>query len=253
MIVTAIIVIIASLASAESCLARSNITTALAQSLRGIADALIVVDDQQVPDYQPTPLYTSCNQIKEHYPKSRTGYYRIVRKGEVKYVHCYMEELCGSGEGWTALSYLNMTDPIEKCPDGLTLYQSNGIRACVSKKSNNCTTFPLPSIGISYSKLCVRVVDDQHMFRGKIDKINAVNAEYVENIKSLHYKRFYELKTMDNHVLVHHKVSPLWFSDAVEPITITDRLELMTCKDTKEKAPSGKESVPVVLYEIYVQ
>ncbi|XP_019862364.1 PREDICTED: uncharacterized protein LOC109590981 [Amphimedon queenslandica] len=74
-----------------------------------------------------TALPTSCKEIKKRQPLSPSGVYLLANTITA---YCNMEELCGSGGGWTRLAYLNTTDPTENCPSGFRLYQSGGVRAC---------------------------------------------------------------------------------------------------------------------------
>ena len=74
-----------------------------------------------------------------------------------------MDELRGSGGGWTRLAYLNMTDSTENCPSGFKLYQSGGVRACGrSVDASSCTSVQFPFNGISYSQVCGRAVRYQY-------------------------------------------------------------------------------------------
>ena len=79
-----------------------------------------------------SPLPTSCQNIKKRSSKSPSGMYLIVDESTTltHYVYCYMEELCGSDEGWTRIAYLNMSNPSQSCPSGFRLYESGGVRAC---------------------------------------------------------------------------------------------------------------------------
>ena len=103
---------------------RDTVTASLAQSLHGIADALLVNSQHSSCPCQPVPA-TTCEEIKKNWPSSASGYYTI--KGQR--VYCNMEELCGSG-GWTRLAYLNMSESTENCPSGFELYQSGGVKGC---------------------------------------------------------------------------------------------------------------------------
>ncbi|XP_019861284.1 PREDICTED: uncharacterized protein LOC109589678, partial [Amphimedon queenslandica] len=106
----------------------------------------------------------SCEDIKNYWPESSSGYYNIIGKGnERRYMYCDMKELelaqaCGSGKGWTRLAYLDMSNATQNCPSGFGLYQSGGVRAC-GKPSlfNGCVSVQFPSNGISYSQICGRV------------------------------------------------------------------------------------------------
>ena len=103
-------------------------------------------------------LPTSCQEIKQRMPNSPSGIYQIVTQNNktTQYVYCYMEELCGSNEGWTRLAYLNMSDPSVECPSGFRLYESGGVRACGRPVSSggSCASVKFPSNGISYYEVC---------------------------------------------------------------------------------------------------
>uniref|UniRef100_A0A1X7UA35 Fibrinogen C-terminal domain-containing protein n=1 Tax=Amphimedon queenslandica TaxID=400682 RepID=A0A1X7UA35_AMPQE len=105
----------------------------------------------------PNPI--SCQDIKKRQPSSPSGHYNINGKS----IYCNMEELCGSGGGWTRLAYLDMADSTMKCPSGFRLYQSGGVRACGRPVSNgiSCISVQFPSNGIRYSQICGRVVGYQ--------------------------------------------------------------------------------------------
>ena len=110
-----------------------------------------------------SPIPTSCQEIKNKQPNSPSGVYLLATNNGTQYVYCNMEELCGSGGGWTRLGYLDMTDATVNCPSGFRLYQSGGVRACGRATSNvgSCTSVQFPSNGISYSQVCGRVVGYQ--------------------------------------------------------------------------------------------
>ena len=160
------IVILVAIVGTVNCQCESNgnktkdtITASLAQSLHGIADALLAHSEQTQPGLcQPFPA-TTCEEIKKRWPDSASGYYTIGGNRE----YCNMEELCGSGGGWTRLAYLDMTDSTQNCPPGFRLYQSGGVRVCGRATSSvgSCTSVQFPSNGISYSQVCGRVVGYQ--------------------------------------------------------------------------------------------
>ena len=60
---------------------------------------------------------------------------------------------CGSGQ-WHRVAYVNMTDPQQQCPSGLTEYTTSGIRACGRSTSCSGTMFVT---GHQYSKVCGRI------------------------------------------------------------------------------------------------
>ena len=113
---------------------------------------------------EPSPLPTSCKEIKTKWPHSISGYYLIGCKKEPMYVYCHMEELCSSGGGWTRIAYLDMSDSTEECPPGFKLYQSGGVRACGRQSTNSvgCQSVKFSSNSINYSQVCGKVVGYQY-------------------------------------------------------------------------------------------
>uniref|UniRef100_A0A1X7VN20 Fibrinogen C-terminal domain-containing protein n=1 Tax=Amphimedon queenslandica TaxID=400682 RepID=A0A1X7VN20_AMPQE len=101
---------------------------------------------------------------------------------------CNVDELCGSGGGWTRLAYLNMSNATQNCPSGFRLYQSGGVRACGRATSSvgSCTSVQFPSNGISYSQVCGRATGYQY---GSPDAVyndgsnhNNLNGDYVDGV-----------------------------------------------------------------------
>ena len=164
-----------------------------------VEDLLKLHNDSSSSSFSPLP--TSCQEIKDKQPNSPSGVYLLAttNNGSVK-VYCNMEELCGSGGGWTRLAYLDMTDSTENCPSGFRLYQSGGVRAC--GRANNtdfsCQSVTFPSNGISYSQVCGRVVgyqyaspdavqhgewrNPQQYIGGTDPKHNDINSAYVDGV-----------------------------------------------------------------------
>ena len=139
-------------------------------------------------EYTATPLVHSCEEIKTNWPDSPSNYYTIADSGgHTRHVYCHMEELCGSDEGWMRVAYLNMADPIEKCPEGLRLYAENEVRACCrpTTSSGSCVSTTYSSKGISYSQVCGKVIGYQF---GSTDGINNndINGAYIDGISLTH-------------------------------------------------------------------
>ena len=148
---------------------------------------LMLHNDSSSSSFSPLP--TSCQEIKNKQPNSPSGVYLLATANDgTKYVYCNMEELCGSGGGWTRLAYLDMTDSTENCPSGFELYQSGGVRAC-GRPSGGCISVQFPSVGISYSQLCGRVVGYQYTSTDAVDPTigdsnahNDINSFYVDGV-----------------------------------------------------------------------
>ena len=151
-----------------------------------VEDLLMLHNDSSSSSF--TPLPTSCQEIKNKQPNSPSGVYLLATASDgTKYVYCNMEELCGSGGGWTRLAYLDMTDSTENCPSGFKLYQSGGVRACGRATSSvgSCTSVQFPSNGISYSQVCGRVVGYQYATPDAVyyhSSQDDINSYYVDGV-----------------------------------------------------------------------
>ena len=170
----------------------SHIKETATSNAGGINDILLLVEDLIMLNNDSSsssfsPIPTSCQEIKNKQPNSPSGVYLLTTNNGTKYIYCNMEELCGSGGGWTRLAYLDMTDSTVNCPSGFRLYQSGGVRACGRGRidEGSCTSVQYPSNGISYSQVCGRVVGYQY---GSPDAVsdrhahNDINSYYVDGV-----------------------------------------------------------------------
>ena len=152
-----------------------------------VKNLLALQNESCSPSFSPLP--TSCQEIKNKQPNSPSGVYLLATANNgTKYVYCNMDELCGSGGGWTRLVYLNMTDSTENCPSGFKLYQSGGVRACgrATSSGGSCTSVQFPSNGTSYSQVCGRVVGYQYTSPDAVysegSHHNDINSYYVDGV-----------------------------------------------------------------------
>ena len=148
-----------------------------------VEDLIMLHNDSSSSSFSPIP--TSCQEIRNKQPNSPSGVYLLeTATNGTQYVYCNMEELCGSGGGWTRLAYLDMSDSTENCPSGFRLYQSGGVRACGRATSSvgSCVSVQFPSNGISYSQVCGRVVGYQY---GSTDAVYAANYQGTETYGSV--------------------------------------------------------------------
>ena len=159
-----------------------------------VEDLIMLHNDSSSSSFSPIP--TSCQEIKNKQANSPSGVYLLeTATNGTQYVYCNMEELCGSGGGWTRLAYLDMSDSTENCPSGFKLYQSGGVRACgrATSSEGSCTSVQFPSNGISYSQVCGRVVGYQYASTDAVDNIingpeshNDINSYYVDGVSITH-------------------------------------------------------------------
>uniref|UniRef100_A0A1X7SU21 Fibrinogen C-terminal domain-containing protein n=1 Tax=Amphimedon queenslandica TaxID=400682 RepID=A0A1X7SU21_AMPQE len=142
----------------------SNLEDTSTSTAGVVDDILLIAQELLILHNDSTALPTSCKEIKETQPLSLSGVYLLANTTATYSAYCNMEELCGSGGGWTRLSYLDMTDSTENCPSEFRLYQSGGVRACgrTTSSGGSCVSVQFPSNGISYSQVCGRVVGYQY-------------------------------------------------------------------------------------------
>ena len=185
-----------------------SLASSTKDNTRTINNVLLLLEDLLTLHNSSTcspVLPTSCQEIKRKQPNSPSGEYLLAVNGsKTRHVYCHMEELCGSGGGWTRLAYLNMNDSTENCPSGFKLHQSGGVRACGRAYNNDysCQSVQFPSNGISYSQVCGRVVgykwgspdavqhgewrNPQHFIGGTDPKHNDINSAYVDGVSITH-------------------------------------------------------------------
>ena len=101
--------------------------------------------------------YSSCSDVLTQYPDAVSGYYNItLNNGSIASVYCDMEgDNCDGEGGWMRVANINMTLPDAICPDGLTLYDINGQKACsfFAAFYDGCPSIIFPSYQYSYSKV----------------------------------------------------------------------------------------------------
>ena len=131
------------------------------------------------------PPFQTCLGIKDTCPDVPSGYYRIYENSEDSHkVYCNMGTLCGDTKGgWARVAYLDMSSSGAKCPMGLRLYETSGIRACGRYPSGGCQSVVFSSYNIGYSKICGRVIGYQ---KGSPDGLghttHNLNDNYVDGV-----------------------------------------------------------------------
>ena len=139
----------------------SNNISAVRYLLKGIKCIEKLLErTQHYSVLSPAPLPTSCNEIKQWHPRSRSGFYEMLLPSHTKgIVYCNMEDLCNSSNGWMKIGYLNMSDGLSKCPNGFRMYTENKTNVCGRHFSvfGSCNSVSLPTLKMPYSEICGRV------------------------------------------------------------------------------------------------
>ena len=160
-------------------------------STAGVVDDILLVVKALLQLHNVSFIPTSCQQLKDQNPDSPSGIYILATANgsSLYYAYCNMEELCGSGGGWTRLAYLDMNDSTVNCPSGFRLYQSGGVRACGRPvtSSGSCVSVQFPSNGINYSQVCGRVTGYQYNSPDAVNheigsNHNNLNGDYVDGV-----------------------------------------------------------------------
>uniref|UniRef100_A0A1X7VVX5 Fibrinogen C-terminal domain-containing protein n=1 Tax=Amphimedon queenslandica TaxID=400682 RepID=A0A1X7VVX5_AMPQE len=152
-----------------------------------VDDILLITQELLVLHNDSNVLATSCKEIKERKPLSPSGVYLLTKTtaaaAATYTAYCNMDELCGSGGGWTRLAYLDMKDSTMNCPYGFKQYQSGGVRACGRNSSSaGCVSVTYPSNGINYSQICGRVIGYQYNSPNGFEGPNDLNSYYVDGV-----------------------------------------------------------------------
>ena len=139
----------------------------------------------------PPPSYipSSCEDVKDNWPNSVSGYYNIASmNGSTRSVYCHMGLLCNTSTtgAWTRIAYLNMSDPTQNCPSSsFGVYSSNHYRGCGFSSSSHtgCNYrlhFSPPSSG--YQEVCGRVIGYQYGQSYGFSSSTSIDNTYVDGL-----------------------------------------------------------------------
>ena len=146
----------------QNCCNADNIGDIIKAAYNGGDKFIICPDTLPLSCSRPIKVnYSSCSDVLTHDPDAVSGYYNItLNNGSIASVYCDMEgDNCDGEGGWMRVANINMTLPDATCPDGLTLYNINGQKAC-SKETyydRACPSLIFPSYQYNYSKVCGQV------------------------------------------------------------------------------------------------
>lgn len=136
--------------------ASSLLQQAIESSLDGLLGRTLL---GLVPDY-PAP---SCRDLFVQGVANTSGYFWIESDGGTAVeVFCDLEShFRGRDPGWMRIANLDMADPSQICPSGLSLV-TEGKRSCGrSTQRPGCSSVTFSTQDVSYSKVCGRVIGYQ--------------------------------------------------------------------------------------------
>ena len=100
-------------------------------------------------------------------------------------------DIACNSSGWIRVAYLDMFNPLEKCPTGFGVYNINEsrVRACGRQNLNirgNCDSVTFSAYGISYSEVCGRVIGYQYGWPDGVHDSSPIDDPYVEGVSITH-------------------------------------------------------------------
>uniref|UniRef100_A0A1X7URF0 Fibrinogen C-terminal domain-containing protein n=1 Tax=Amphimedon queenslandica TaxID=400682 RepID=A0A1X7URF0_AMPQE len=137
----------------------------------------------------PPPSYipSSCQDIKDNWPNSGSGYYNIATmNGKTQPVYCQMEGLCNITGAWTRIAYLDMSDPTQTCPSAFSYSTSENYRTCGRGFSSGCSPLYFSPPQSGYQQICGRIVGYQYGAANSFSHSTSIDSNYVHGISLTH-------------------------------------------------------------------
>lgn len=166
---------------------RDDVTNLLRDNLRSLAPC----EDKMLGQIEHCPA-ASCQEMDNQSPVLLPSGYYWVRSsnGSAIQVYCDLDRVCGcrGGEGWMRVAYLNANDTSQPCPGDWT-ENTSPIRTCRRKDREDCSSAFFPTYGISYTRVCGRLVGYQFGVTGAFSNANVnttIDDNYVDGISITH-------------------------------------------------------------------
>ena len=139
--------------------------SALVETQNNQFDALMTAVSQIGPGGSANPI-SSCRDLVQGSP---SGVYWIHNSDTSlsSQVYCHMNRTnCGCSsttQGWMRVANVDMTDPNQNCPDGLTLVSrtSAPLRTCGRAGPIGCVSTTFSTYGVQYSRVCGKILGYQ--------------------------------------------------------------------------------------------
>uniref|UniRef100_A0A1X7U4U5 Fibrinogen C-terminal domain-containing protein n=1 Tax=Amphimedon queenslandica TaxID=400682 RepID=A0A1X7U4U5_AMPQE len=156
-------------------------TSSVVNDIIGVVQELLEL--QNASSIFNSIIPVSCADIKSALPNSPSGWYHVNSRN----IYCNMDELCGSGGGWTRIGYLDMTDATQSCPGTLAQLTYGGVRYCRRAGSTygSCSSTTFSPNGLYYSQVCGRVTAFQYAHTDAVSPArgnHGINSWYVDGI-----------------------------------------------------------------------
>ena len=151
--------------------------------------ALMTAVSQIGPGGSANPI-SSCRDLVQGSP---SGVYWIHNSDTslTSQVYCHMNRTnCGCStttEGWMRVANVDMTDPNQNCPDGLTLFSrtSAPLRTCGRPgppASGGCVSTSFSTYGVQYSRVCGKILGYQDSTPDGFISGQGIEQTYVDGV-----------------------------------------------------------------------
>ena len=156
-------------------------TSSVVDDIIGVVQELLELQNASSIFNSISPV--SCSDIKSVLPNSPSGWYHVNSRN----IYCNMDELCGSGGGWTRIGYLDMSDSTQSCPGTLAQLTYSGVRYCrrAGNTYGSCSSTTFSPNGLNYSQICGRVTAFQYAHTDAVSPArgnHGIDSWYVDGI-----------------------------------------------------------------------
>ena len=135
----------------------------------------------------------SCREVAAQLSGERSNYFWVKSgNGTAVKVFCDLtSQFQINPSGWMRVASLNMTDPLQQCPNGLKLI-TDPKRACGrSSEDSGCSSAIFGVSGVPYRKVCGQIIGYQFsspnaFYQYQIDNTLTLNDAYVDGISVTH-------------------------------------------------------------------
>jgi len=135
----------------------------------------------------------SCREVAAQLSGERSNYFWVKSgNGTAVKVFCDLtSQFQINPSGWMRVASLNMTDPLQQCPNGLKLI-TDPKRACGrSSEDPGCSSAIFGVSGVPYQKVCGQIIGYQFsspnaFYQYQIDNTLTLNDAYVDGISVTH-------------------------------------------------------------------
>lgn len=164
------------------------------QSVLGVLYFILALSTCSLGQVTPINIATSCKQMQDRFGSGiPSGYYSLNNtNGQITTAYCEMERTCGGIHGgWMRVASIDMTDSSDSCPSGLRTLTSPKRLCAMNMDGAGCSSAFLDTQGLSYSKVCGKIIGYQQKSPDAFGPYNnnpalTIDDVYVDGISLTH-------------------------------------------------------------------